>query len=115
VLHAPGEIVIEEGTSGDTMYLVVKGEVSVLKGRGEETTIELDRISEGDYFGEMALFEDTVRSASIRTEKETRLLVLHKREFTEIVREYPEIALHICRALGSRIRKLHEKIRQYEK
>jgi CRP-like cAMP-binding protein len=115
VVHSPGEVVIEEGSTGDTMYLVVKGEVSVLKGRGEETTIELDRIGEGDYFGEMALFEDTLRSATIRTEKETRLLVLHKREFTEIVREYPEIALHICRALGSRIRKLHEKIRRYEK
>jgi len=98
------------------MYLVFKGEVSVIKTTGEEGEheIELARIGTGDYFGEMALFEDTVRSATIRTAKESRFLVLHKQEFTEIVREYPQIALHICKALSGRIRELHEKVKGYE-
>jgi CRP-like cAMP-binding protein len=90
----------------------------VTKGQqGEDTTheIELDRIRAGDYFGEMALFEDVVRSATIRTAEESRLLVLNKQEFTEIVREYPGIALHICRVLSDRIRRLHQKIQSYEK
>ncbi|HUU80805.1 MAG TPA: cyclic nucleotide-binding domain-containing protein, partial [Acidobacteriota bacterium] len=65
----------------------------------------------GDYFGEMALFEDDVRSATIRTAEESHLLVLHKREFAEIVREYPQIALHICKVLSQRIRELHQKIK----
>ena len=69
-----------------------------------------DELKEGEYFGEMALFEDVVRSASIRTERETRLLVLNKIEFKEIVREYPKIAMNICRILSERIRKLHKKI-----
>ncbi|MBW1683333.1 MAG: cyclic nucleotide-binding domain-containing protein [Deltaproteobacteria bacterium] len=112
---APGEEVIREGEPGETMYLIVSGEVSVLKEREEGQRIELDRIGAGDYFGEMALFEDEVRSATIRTEKPARLLVLHKQEFREIVREYPEIALQICRVLGRRIRRLHEKVRRYEK
>jgi len=117
VVYAPGQIVIKEGEAGDTMYLILSGEVSVLKRQeGEEThEIELDRIGAGDYFGEMALFEDMLRSATIRTEAESQLLVLHKREFTEIVREYPQIALHICKVLGARLRKLHEKVKQYEK
>jgi CRP-like cAMP-binding protein len=42
-------------------------------------------------------------------------VVLHKQEFTEIVREYPQIALHICRILSQRIRVLHEKIKREEK
>jgi CRP-like cAMP-binding protein len=63
----------------------------------------------------MALFEDILRSATIRTEEVSNLLVLHKREFTEIVREYPQIALHICKVLGARLRKLHEKVKRYEK
>ena len=113
-VYPPGEIVIKEGEAGDTMYLVIKGEVSVIKARGGEEgghEIELARISGGDYFGEMALFEDTVRSATIRTAEESRLLVLHKQEFTEIVREYPQIALHICKALSRRMRKLHEMVK----
>jgi hypothetical protein len=114
IVFQPDETVIKEGEPGETMYLIIEGEVSVHKGQEQGREIELDRISAGDYFGEMALFEDIPRSATIRTQKETRLLMLHKREFTEIVREYPQIALHICRVLGARLRKLHEKVRRNE-
>jgi HEAT repeat protein len=106
--------VIKEGEQGETMYMVISGEVSVIKGQPTGDEIELDLISGGDYFGEMALFENEVRSATIRTKEETRLLVLHKREFTEIVREYPQIALHICKELSNRLRRLHEKVRKAE-
>jgi CRP-like cAMP-binding protein len=113
VEYPAGDIVIKEGEAGETMFLILKGTVAVIKGEGEEGVqeIELARIGAGDYFGEMALFEDAVRSATIRTAEDSRFLVLHKQEFTEIVREYPQIALHICKALSSRIRKLHEKIK----
>ncbi len=115
IVFQPGETVIKEGEPGETMYLILEGEVSVNKGQEQGREIELDRISSGDYFGEMALFEDIPRSATIRTQKETRLLMLHKREFAEIVREYPQIALHICRVLGARLRKLHDKVKRNEK
>jgi ATP/ADP translocase len=109
--YPPEEVVIKEGDPGDTLFLIISGKVAVIKGYGTDQEIELDRIRAGDYFGEMALIEDTVRSATIRTLEESRLLSLHKREFTEIVREYPQIALHICKILGQRIRDLHVKIR----
>jgi ATP/ADP translocase len=115
VVHPISTLVIKEGEAGETMYMIIAGEVSVNKSQEGGSEIELDRILAGDYFGEMALFEDVVRSATIRTEEETRLLVLHKQEFTEIVREYPQIALHICRILSQRIRVLHEKIKREEK
>jgi len=110
----PGEVIIQEGTVGDTMYLVVKGEVSVIKDLGEINEIEIDRIKAGDYFGEMALFEDAVRSVSIRIEEACRFMVLHKQEFKELVREYPQIALEICKVLSGRIRNLHTKIEKRE-
>ena len=110
------EVVIKEGEAGETMFLIINGTVSVLKGMEKEGAreIELARIGVGDYFGEMALFEDTVRSASIKASEDSRFLVLHKQEFTEIVREYPQIALHICKALSGRMRELHEKLQNYE-
>ncbi len=106
------EIVIREGEPGETLYLIIKGEVSVIKGLGGGNEIELDRIASGDYFGEMALFEDIRRTASIRTESDSRLLTLHKQEFNQIVQEYPQIALEICKVLSLRIRRLHEKIKE---
>ncbi len=110
--HPPGEIIMREGQYGDTMYLITRGEVSVIKNMGEMNEVELDRIKAGDYFGEMALFEDTVRSGSIKTEATSSFMVLYKHEFKELVREYPQIALEICKVLSGRIRKLHQKIEQ---
>ena len=104
------EIIIKEGSAGDTLFLMIEGEVSVIKDLGEINEVEIDRMTDGEYFGEMALFEDTVRSVSIRTEKPSCFMVLHKQEFKEIIREYPQIALEICKVLSGRIRKLHKKI-----
>ena len=104
------EIIIKEGSAGDTLYLMSEGEVSVIKDLEEINEVEIDRMTDGEYFGEMALFEDTVRSVSIRTEKPSAFMVLYKQEFKEIVREYPQIALEICKVLSGRIRKLHKKI-----
>jgi HEAT repeat protein len=105
-----GKQVFMEGERGDTLYLVMEGDVAVIKGGKLEKEIELDSIGAGDYFGEMALFGDDHRSATIRVKKDSRFLTLHKEELQEIVREYPQIALHVCRILSLRIRHLHSKI-----
>jgi CRP-like cAMP-binding protein len=106
-------IIIHEGAPGDTLYLVLEGQVAVTKRQGNDE-VELDRIGAGDYFGEMALFEEIPRTASIRTLRPCRMLTIHKHAFTEMVREYPQIALEICKVLSKRLRRLHDKITQRE-
>lgn len=105
-----GSLVFREGDRGDTLFLIVEGEVAVIKDCNTEKTIELDSIGPGEYFGDMALFGDDRRSATIRVKKASRFLTLHKQELQEIVREYPQIALHVCRVLSMIIRRLHGKI-----
>jgi len=105
-----GEPVFLEGEKGDTLYLVLDGDVAVIKGCDTNKEIELDRIGVGDYFGEMALFGDDRRSATIRVKEASHFLTLKKQELNEIVREFPQIALHVCRVLSMRIRRLHGKI-----
>ena len=104
------EIVFREGEIGDTLFLVLEGDVAVIKDCNADREFELDSIGPGDYFGEMALFGDDRRSATIRVKKNARFLTLNKQELQEIVREYPQIALHVCRVLSMRIRRLHGKI-----
>ena len=105
-----GQVVIRQDDPGHTLYLVLEGEVAVIKRQPEGGEIELDRIGAQDYFGEMALFEQIPRTATIRTLTPCRMLMLPKPAFDEIVHEYPQIALEICKVLSSRIRRLHEKI-----
>ncbi len=106
------ETVIREGESGEKVFLIISGEVAVFKAQEEDKQIQLDTMGAGNYFGEMALFEEAARSASIRTQKNSRFLILHKQEFNEIVREYPRIALQICAALSHRLRNLQSKLTQ---
>ncbi len=104
------ETVFNEGERGDTLFLIVQGDVSVIKDRIGRKAIELDRIGAGDYFGEMALFGDDSRSATIRVKKTARFLTLQKEDLQEIVREFPQIALNVCSVFSMRIRNLHRKI-----
>jgi hypothetical protein len=108
------QVVIKEGDHGDTLYLVLEGKVAVIKTEADGTELTLDHIAAGDHFGEMALFEEIKRTATIRTVKPCRMLFLHRQEFNELVREYPQIALKICQVFSGRIRRLHQKISSQE-
>ena len=110
VFFEQGATVFMEGERGDTLFLIVEGEVAVVKDCRADRQIELDSIGSGDYFGEMALFGDDRRSATIQVKQPARFLTLHKQALQDIVREFPQIALHVCRVLSMRIRHLHTKI-----
>jgi CRP-like cAMP-binding protein len=107
---AAGKNIITEGDAGDSMYLIVKGRVVVSQKGEDGCAMELATLGEGDYVGEMALFDDTPRSATVVADGPVQLLVLYKREFDETVREYPQVALQMCKELSRRLRKLHERI-----
>ncbi len=104
--------VIKQGKVGETVFLIVDGEVEVIKEKEDGEQIILDKIGAGDSFGEMALLDNEMRSATIRTIKPSCFLILHQQEFNETVMEYPRIALKISKVLSSRIRHLHLKIKQ---
>lgn len=103
------EIVVREGEPGDTMFLIISGEVSVIRNYGNEQETLIAKITQDDYFGEMALFEDKPRSATVKTNTDAKLLVLGKLEFEEIMREFPQISINICRVFSQRIRELQRK------
>ncbi len=106
----PGEVIIKEGDVGETMYLIVEGKVSVSQTGEDGCAVELAELGDGDYFGEMALFDDAERSATVTAKGKVRLLVLYKREFDETVHEYPQVALQMCKELSRRLRRMHARV-----
>lgn len=105
-----GHVVVEEGTPGNALYVVVSGKVSAIKRRGTSHETVLGVFHENDFFGEMALIDRQPRSASIIADREVSLLVLDSKSFEEIMREYPSLPLHICSVLCRRIREVHHAI-----
>jgi CRP/FNR family cyclic AMP-dependent transcriptional regulator len=105
-----GEVVFRENDVGEMLYVLFEGEVSIIKGYQTEKQSEFSRMQASNYFGEMALFDDGKRSATIRAEMPSRFLTLHKFEFSETVREYPQIALNAIKVLSGRLRSLGVKV-----
>ena len=110
--YSEDRIVINQGDVGETVFLIINGQVEVIKELTDGDELFLDKIESGDAFGEMALLENEPRSATVRTTKASSFLMLNQQEFNETVLEYPKIALKICKVLSSRIRHLHIKIQQ---
>ncbi|MCG8620281.1 MAG: cyclic nucleotide-binding domain-containing protein, partial [Desulfobacterales bacterium] len=101
--------VIRQHEMGETVFLIIDGEVDVIMEQPDGKQVVLDQISSGGAFGEMALIDDAPRSATIKTVRPCRFLILHKQEFKETAMEFPRISLQICSVLSQRIRGLHAK------
>lgn len=108
-LYDDGEIIVQEGEEGDVMYVVQEGEVEVFVTRnGRE--VFLDTNGPGDFFGEMAIFERDVRSASVRARGEARVLTIDKKNFLRRIHEDPSLAFRIVETMSHRIRELIAEI-----
>ena len=96
----PGTTVIEEGTAGDKMYIVVNGRLEVKREGGQRVAV----LGEEQVFGDMALLDDEPRSASVIALEEVHLLSLQRSSLERILRRYASISFNMMRILSRRLR-----------
>lgn len=108
-IYQDREAIIRQGETGDSMYVVQAGRVEVVQYSdvGEQHLAFLDA---GDFFGEMAVFEKEVRSATVRSSGESRVLKIDNRTLLRRIREDPLLAVNLLKTLSHRIRHLNEEI-----
>ena len=101
-----GTTVIQEGTLGDKMYIVVRGQLEVRKAAADEAdrTQRVALLTERQVFGDMALLDDEPRSASVVTIDDVHLLSLERSSLERILRRYSSIAFNMMRILSRRLR-----------
>jgi serine phosphatase RsbU (regulator of sigma subunit) len=99
----PGQVILQEGSTGREMYLIVEGLVEVVKGRGEEEML-LARRGPGEFFGEMALIEDRPRFATIRALEPIYLLEFSEDDLSSVLLRQPRLLYRAIRVLSSRLR-----------
>jgi len=99
----PGQVILQEGSSGGDLYLVAEGLVEVVKGRGDEATL-LARRGPGELFGEMGLIEESPRFATVRAITPTRMLEFPEQDIREVLADQPVLLYQLVRALSARLR-----------
>ncbi|RLT57899.1 MAG: Crp/Fnr family transcriptional regulator [Chloroflexi bacterium] len=98
------EIVFLQGDPGDSVHVILNGEVKVVvtSRAGHEAILAF--LGEGESFGEMSLLDDLPRSATIQATAPTTTLSLRKTEFHRLLRDAPDVSLRLLRALARRLR-----------
>ncbi|NNJ13445.1 Crp/Fnr family transcriptional regulator [Chloroflexales bacterium ZM16-3] len=99
-----GAMIFHQGSVGNTLYLIVRGQVRIYTNSqlGQEISVMLFR--DGDFFGELSLLDGHERSASAVAMRATTTLTLHRAAFLQAIRTYPEIAVTVLEQLSARLR-----------
>ena len=109
-----GEWLMREGEMGDALYVVLKGGIEISKRSGEQE-VTLAVRGPGEVIGEMALLDQTPRSASGRIVQDVSLLKISKEAFRQVLAASPTAALALLNTVNTRLRSTEAMLRQSEK
>lgn len=107
-----GDILFEQGTTGDALYAIVDGtlEFSILSLNGRK--LSLDLMGPGAIFGEIALFDPGPRTATVTAAEPSRVLSIRSADVLEQVQQHPELAGDLIRLAGKRMRWMGQQLNE---
>ena len=97
-------IVITEGDSSSSLYIILSGDVKVFVSDEDGKTNIVNRLGSGDYFGELSLIDDEPRSASVEAVSKCKISILSRQYFVDYIEQHPRVAIHLLKGIGKRLR-----------
>jgi CRP/FNR family transcriptional regulator len=107
---ATGEVIFHEGDDSNTCYVVQRGHARALREHADGRQITLATFGPGDIFGELAMFDDERRSATVEAVDDLEVLGILGGDMRRLMREHPDIAVKLSIALGRRLRAANERL-----
>jgi flavin-dependent dehydrogenase len=108
-LYKNGEDIVRQGEPGDCMYVVQDGFVEVIF-ESEGQDIELNVLGKDDFFGEMAIFNQKIRTATVRARGPARVLTVNHKNLLKYIHEDPSLAYRLMQVMSERIDRLSEAV-----
>jgi CRP/FNR family cyclic AMP-dependent transcriptional regulator len=107
----PGHhVIFREGDESDTCYVVRSGHARAIREHADGRMIALAHFGPGDIFGELAMFDDERRSATIETLDELHAIAILGADMRRLLREHADIAVKLVISLGRRLREANERL-----
>jgi CRP/FNR family transcriptional regulator len=106
----PGEAVFREGDASNTCYLVRSGHARAIRAHPDGRQITLATFGPGDIFGELAMFDDELRSATVEATDELAVLAILGNDMRRFMRAHAEIAVKLAVSLARRLRGANERL-----
>lgn len=108
--YRKGDVIITEGERGDEFFLIEKGQVKVTRRSLDGREKILDILSDGSFFGELAVLDKMPRSASVEAMGDISSLTLHKEDFLPLLEQHSGLAIKIIQVLSQRLRDADSQI-----
>jgi CRP-like cAMP-binding protein len=105
-----GEVVFREGDESNTCYIVRSGHARAVREHPDGRTLTLANFGPGDIFGELAMFGDERRSATVETIDEMEVVAILGANMRRLLREHPDISVKLLTALGRRLRETNDRL-----
>lgn len=104
-------ILISEGDSTDSLYVLLEGEVKVYVSDQQGKEVILNILGPGEYFGELALLDDEPRSATVKTMRQTKVMVISRDDFKHSLDTHPEMVFNLIKSLIKQVRALTSNVK----
>ncbi len=104
-------ILFIEGDESTHLYVIKQGKVSVSVAGEDGREVVLNHMSEGEYFGELALLDGKPRSATVRTLTQCEVIAVSRNSFQDLLKTNPEFVIQVTAELTSRVRKLTDSVK----
>src|SRR5919109_2394382 len=107
---AAGEVVFREGDDSDTCYVVNAGHARAIREHPDGRQITLATFGPGDIFGELAMFDDERRSATVQATDALDTIAIPGRDMRRLLHQHPDIAVALAASLARRLRTTNERL-----
>ena len=107
-IYESGEVIFHQGDAGDCMYVIQDGAVEVLCSQ-DGATVRLAVLKSGDFFGELSLFGQEERSATIRALVKARIITVDKKTFMRRIQEDSTLGFRIFQTMADRLKVMNAK------
>jgi CRP-like cAMP-binding protein len=105
-----GDVVFHEGDDSDTCYVVNIGHARAIREHADGRQITLATFGPGDIFGELAMFDDERRSATVEATDDLEVLGVLGNDMRRLLGSYPDMAVKLVISLGRRLRAANERL-----
>ena len=99
-IYTANEYIFYEGDPGVALYILLDGEVNIFQNNGEEKISDLVTLTRGDFFGELALIDGDVRSASAVALKDSTVAVIFKPDLDQFIEQHPKRGIKILSGIS---------------
>ncbi len=110
--YKPGETIVEEGRTGNGLYIITSGKVEVVKALNTERARRLATLAQGDFFGEMALLCEWPRTATVRALEDTSCIGIDRWLFLAELSKDARLAIVMLQAMAQRLRDADARLTQ---